>query len=143
MKRKIIYVDMDDTICDYTNAFNESRERRPDLVYPQSQYGFYMDLKPINESVSSVLRLDEIFDVYVLTRPSYQNPMCYTEKRVWIERHFGLEFCKKLIICYDKALLMGDILIDDVLWPGFLGEQIHFGSAKFNDWNKVMNYLIK
>ncbi len=35
------------------------------------------------------------------------------EKRVWIEKYFGLEFTEKLIISANKGLLKGDLLIDD------------------------------
>jgi len=41
------------------------------------------------------------------------NPLSYTEKRVWIEKFFGIDFVEKLIICSNKGLVKGAFLIDD------------------------------
>jgi 5'(3')-deoxyribonucleotidase len=49
---------------------------------------------------------------------------------------------EKLIISPNKGLLKGDILIDDIVegkgQEHFEGELIHFGSAKFPDWESVL-----
>jgi len=29
-------------------------------------------------------------NLHILTAPSYMNPMWYTEKRLWVEKHLGL-----------------------------------------------------
>ena len=138
MKRKIVYIDLDDTICKFTGAWRKHREENPDVQWPQSKEGFFLGLEPIEGAIESVNRLREIADVYILTRPSYLNPFCYIEKRLWVEKHFDLEFCKNLIICSNKALLKGDILIDDVEWKDFEGFQILFGSNVFPDWKTVL-----
>ena len=72
------------------------------------------------------------------------NPLSYTEKRLWIEKYFGLEWCKKLILAYDKSLLKGDYLIDDSVGKGqleFEGELIQIGTDKFPDWKSIINYF--
>jgi len=137
----ILYIDMDDTLCDYLSHYQKMCELEPQEKYPQSKKGFFLELKPIEGAIESVNKLREKFDVYILTRPSYKNPLCYTEKRIWIEENFDLEFCQKLIISPNKDLLMGEYLIDDVLWPGFKGEQIQFGIAPYKTWENVLNYL--
>ena len=137
MKR--IYIDLDDTIADYTKRFNELKTN--DMKFPQSQYGFYTSLEPIENAIEVVNCMRERFDVYILTRPSVFNPLCYTEKRIWVENNFDLEFCKKLIICYDKFLLKGDILIDDKS-HNFDGEEIIYGNEKFKNWLIIKNYLL-
>ena len=138
---------MDDVLCDFTGAFNEALLRAPEIRYPQSQYGFFSNLEPISgaiESVSELIR-SERFEPYILTAPSILNPLCYTEKRLWVEKHFGIEFVNKLIISPNKALLIGDYLIDDNLKGNgqnkFTGNLIHFGSSKYPNWGKVMTYL--
>lgn len=138
-----MYVDMDDTICDFTSEYTRMREKVPGISWPQSQYGFFVNLEPIEDAVISLTVLQAHYDVWILTRPSVLNPLCYTEKRMWIENHLGLEWCHKLILCPDKSLLKGDILIDDVLWKDFEGEQILFGQGEFKTWNNVYTYLIK
>jgi len=141
--KPIVYIDMDDTICDYTTHYKEMSQLNPDVKYPQSKEGFFLSLKPLQGAIEAVNKLREVFDVYILTSPSYKNPLCYTEKRIWIERHFDLDFCQKLIISPNKNILMGDYLIDDILWDKFKGEQIQFGKSPFENWDKVIKYLIK
>lgn len=140
--KKIIYIDMDGVMADYKSAFIRQINLIPEIKYPQSQYGFFANLNPIEDSINSINILREKYNVYILTRPSYLNPMCYTEKRIWIENHFGIEFCKNLIICYDKHLLKGDYLIDDNEHKGFEGEWVHFGSSNYPNWKSVVDFLL-
>lgn len=145
--KAIVYIDMDDVLCDFTGAFNEALLRTPEIRYPQSQYGFYSNLTPIVGAIESVSELikSEQFDPYILTAPSIYNPLCYTEKRLWVEKHFGIEFVNKLIISPNKALLKGSYLIDDRLQGSgqndFEGELILFGSETFPEWEGIMAYL--
>lgn len=78
-------------------------------------------------------------------RHQYFNPLCYTEKRIWVENHLGFEFTYKLILATNKGLLKGDYLIDDYVagrgQENFEGELIHFGSYKYPDWDSIMKYL--
>jgi 5'-nucleotidase len=136
-----IFIDMDNTLCDYNGRFREMRKLRPEINYPQSQYGFFANLDPLPRAIESYRALEEKYEVLILTAPSYKNPLCYTEKRVWVEKHLGLETTQNLIICKRKELLRGDYLIDDHLYD-FEGEFIHFGTAKFPDWDRVLSYLL-
>jgi 5'-nucleotidase len=143
MMKKRVYIDMDNTLCDYEAKFKEivSKSKVP-MPYPQSQYGFFTSLKPIEGALDAYRKLEEHFEVYILTAPSYMNPLCYTEKRVWVEQHLSLETTKNLIICERKGLLKGDFLIDDKSFPEFEGEQLLFGQTPFENWQKVLLYLI-
>lgn len=143
----IVYIDMDDVLCDYTTAFNIAIKETPDIAFPQSQYGFYANLAPITGAIEGVGKLinSEKFDPYILTAPSTKNPLSYTEKRVWIEKYFGFEFTEKLIISPNKGLLKGDILIDDLIegrgQENFEGKIIQFGSADHPNWKSVITQL--
>jgi 5'-nucleotidase len=145
MKAKIIYVDMDDVLCDYKNAYANALQNNPDIKYPQSQIDFYRKLKPIDGAIEgfNYLYKQAIFDVYILTAPSVKNPLCYLEKRLWIEDYFGLDVAGKLIISPNKGLLKGDFLIDDLVngrgQENFEGEIIHFGTEKYLTWKNVMD----
>lgn len=136
MKR--IYVDMDDTLCDFRGAYQRDRYGKYCTAFPQSQHNFFRTLQPINGAVHLVKAIAELgYDVWILTRPSTINRLCYTEKADWVFEHLGQEWVDKLILCPDKSLLKGDLLIDDVSWPGFEGKQILFGSTEFPHWNDV------
>jgi 5'-nucleotidase len=141
-RRKKVLVDMDETICQFMKAYNMKKLLNPEIKYPQSQYGFFLDLEPIPGAIDALKTLMEEYDVYILTRPSYLNPLCYTEKRVWIEKNFGIEFCERLIMCCDKSMVKGDYLIDDLYHEGFEGEQIMIGSEKYRTWAPILEYLM-
>ncbi len=141
--KKRVYVDMDNTLCDFRAKVAEINLNSPvPLPYPQSRYGFFSSLQPMPGAIEAYDLLEKHFEVYILTAPSYKNPLCYTEKRVWVENHLGLERTKNLIICKRKGLLKGDFLIDDFGYPEFEGEQIKIGEAPFLGWSSVLDYLL-
>jgi len=140
--QKILYVDMDDVLCDYTSAFETIKTQRPDIEFPQSVPGFFENLEPMENAVDSFLNLTYSYDVHILSAPSVFNPLCYTEKRIWVENHLGFEFVPKLILTTNKGLLKDDYLIDDYIagrgQEDFEGELIHFGSDQYPDWHSVL-----
>lgn len=143
MKNKeIIYIDMDDTICDFKGYSDYRKRINPDIKYPQCEMDFFRKLKPfenINNVINYLIKLG--YDVWILTKPSVLNPLCYTEKRLWVEDHLGIELCHKLILCPDKSLLRGDILIDDNKWDDFEGQQLLYGSEEFPNWKSILKYF--
>ncbi|GAB2703296.1 hypothetical protein GCM10011274_46440 [Paraglaciecola chathamensis] len=148
-KPLVVYIDMDDVLCDYKSAHSTKLAANPGITFPQSQYGFFASLQPIEGAIESVKALikDKRFSPYILTAPSYVNPLCYTEKRVWIETYFGLEFTKRLIISSDKSLFKGDVLIDDNAFgkgqEGFEGMIFQFGNPEYQNWKMVMKGLLE
>jgi 5'(3')-deoxyribonucleotidase len=144
---EIVYIDMDDTLCDFTGAFQRQVELNPEVRFPQSQYGFFAKLKPLRGALETIKALyeSEAYDPYILTAPSTRNPLSYTEKRVWIEEYLGYEFCERLILCPHKGLLKGDFLIDDHVdgkgQDHFEGELLHFGSPTYPDWTAIRAQL--
>ena len=141
--RKIVYVDMDNTICDFLTPFKSGQFK---LKYPQSKIGFFLDLEPLEGALEGIKTLQQKYDVWILTRPSIKNTNCYTEKAEWIKKYFGENFLEKLILCPNKSLVKGDYLIDDDHRHGqteFEGEHIHFGKDdKFKTWSQVIEYLM-
>jgi len=142
----IIYIDMDEVICDFKGAYKLMRKLVPSLEFPQQGVEFWTRLNPIENAIDSVNILREKYDVYILSAPSYMNPASYSGKRIWIEEHFDLEFTKKLILCRNKGLLRGDILIDDYIKGNgqehFDGRLLHFGGEKYPTWKEVLKELI-
>lgn len=144
--KKILLIDQDDVMADFLASSSYLKKINPLIQFPQSQYKFFENLEPIEGAIESINFLKQYFDVCILTRPSVRNPLCYTEKRVWVEKHLGYDICNNLILACDKTMVMGDYLIDDVIHSGRFNptwEHIHFGSEKFPDWNSVVEYLIE
>lgn len=147
MKPLVIYIDMDGVLCDYPGAFKAAIDQNPNISFPQSQYGFFRNLAPLEGAIEAFhfLNSQSIFDVYILTAPSVKNPLCYTEKSEWVAHHLGSEMLNRLIISPNKGLSKGNYLIDDHETgrgqEHFEGTLIHFGSIQFENWENVISYF--
>jgi 5'-nucleotidase len=65
------------------------------------------------------------------------------EKRIWIERRFGDQFNRKLIVTHQKSMIAADILIDDresEQTKSFKGTWYWFGKDGA-DWKAVLNSI--
>ena len=135
-----IYIDMDRTLVDYDKGLL----LYPDLKFPQSHEGFFYALDPLKGAIESYKYLESKHDVWILTKPSFYNIGCYTDKAKWVLDYLGFEAQKKTIFCGDKSLVKGDILIDDHYLhgqPDFEGKWIQIGTEKYPDWSAVINEI--
>ena len=143
--KPIVYVDMDGVLCDFSKAAKIDLIKNPTQKYPQSQWGFFLKLEQIPGAIDSFRKLQDKYDVWILTRPSFYNVNCFTEKAQWVLDHLGFDVLQKTIMCGDKSLLKGDYLIDDSNGdgqPNFEGEWIEFDSEIFPNWESVIDYLM-
>ena len=120
-----------------------TEEEKKYFIYPQSRIGFLLNLEPIPGAKETIAKLQQHFDIKILTKPSYLNPHCYTEKRLWVEKHYGLDMCQHLYFAPDKTLMKGDYLIDDILWEGFEGIQLQIGQPDLSSWDKVYDRIME
>ena len=154
--KKIIYIDMDGVIADFDLAIKEFAKTHPfksedpdqdhvEFLCKQNPDIFH-NLKPIKDSIESVVFLMNFFNVYFLSTPMWELPESFTGKRIWIEKHFGEFGKKRLILTHRKDLNIGEYLIDDRTKNGageFKGKHIHFGTEQFPDWVSVKKYLMR
>jgi 5'-nucleotidase len=142
-----VFIDMDGVLCDIAAAYREAARTHPDVAFPQSIPGLFASLSVIPGAIEAVaeLRRNPRLDVWILSAPSTRNPLCYSEKRIWVEKVFDYPLAKRLILASDKSLLRGDILIDDNIrgkgQERFEGEVLHFGSSRYPTWASVLEYL--
>lgn len=144
-EKPILYVDMDEVMCNFKQRFWLIKKLFPNIKYPQSQYGFFSRLNPIEDAIKSIKLLEDKYDIWFLTRPSFPNIHCYSEKAEWILEHLGYQYQQKLIIMPNKSMAIGHHLIDDSTSDGqteFIGEHIHFGTKDFPNWNAVTKHLL-
>jgi len=137
MEKKKLFIDMDGVLASFKGAIDSGKT--------EDQIGFYENLEPIPEAIETVKKLGEKYDMFILSTPSWSKPHCWSEKRLWVAKHFGDLFRKKVILAHRKDLIRGDILIDDHTWNGakdFQGEFIHFGTEKYPDWKAVADHLL-
>lgn len=159
MDKKIIYIDMDGVIVNLKDHITEYCEKFPKMI---EIYGEEMDLipgifrnpKPVEGAIEAIKKLHDSgkYELFIATSASWGNPEASTDKRYWIETHFGNLFHKKMFVTHRKDLLIGDYLIDDREKNGageFKGELISFGynhitdsMNKFKNWDEVIKYLL-
>jgi len=146
--KKVVYFDMDEVVCDFMGMKLKKLQENPSMPYPQAQIDFWTDLEPINGAIQAYKRLNENFEVWFLTSPSIYNPASYAGKRIWIEKHFGMEGVENLILSYDKSKILGDYPVDDGDWnnqSGFKGEWVLYNSniKGLREWERVVQYIEK
>jgi len=151
MAKKIVYVDMDNTIVDFKSGI----KRLPKLDIKEyngredEHPHIFTLMDPIKDSIESVKELNKKYDLYVLSTAPWENANAWKQKRDWIGKYFGDGeenlFYKKVILSHNKNLNIGDYLIDDRPHNGaenFKGEWIRFGSEEYPDWKSVTKYLL-
>jgi len=146
--KKIVYVDMDGVIADFDKnlpEFDYGRlsDEEWDLFLDKDQY--FTKLEQVEGAADALRWLKKYFRVYILSTAPWNAPNSWTEKRLWIGKHFPA-FKKKLILSHNKHLCIGDYLIDDRTKNGagrFKGKHIQFGKGRFSNWPSVIAYLKK
>lgn len=156
---KTIFIDMDGVIVDLGENIRLWFNNHPHLKekyqkFPDHIPGIFRDPHPIKGSIESIIKLHESskYKLFIATSSPWGNPESSTDKRYWIERHFGEIFHKKLFITHRKDLLIGDYLIDDRLKNGadkFKGELLRFGfdwetgeKNQYPNWDSILNKLL-
>lgn len=152
MEKQRLYFDMDNVLVDFSTGIaklsddvKKEYEGRLDEVP-----GIFALMEPIEGAIEAVNILKDYYDVYILSTAPWLNPSAWSDKLLWIQKHFGRgkenPFYKRLIISHNKHLNNGDILIDDRPNNGakdFEGEWIRYGSKEFPDWNSIITHLKK
>lgn len=132
--RKIILVDMDNTMVDYSTPIadaikNEGNvDANPDNWFTftnqkplkqiqkktQSEPHFFFDLKPIDGAIECLKQLDSLgYIMFIVSSPSVNSKTCHSDKSNWLKEHMGEYWARRLILTKDKTLIIGDYLIDD------------------------------
>lgn len=140
--KKIIYIDLDNTLADYLGM---AKEQGLDLSEAKRVEGFFRILKPMPGAIESYNKLAEHFDVYILSTAPWSNPHSLYEKILWVKQYLPTAY-KNVIFSHHKDLNRGDYLIDDSLKNGaqdFHGQHIQIHSPAFPTWDDVLSYISK
>jgi 5'(3')-deoxyribonucleotidase len=154
MGQKIIYIDMDETIADFTKAATVDGEFDHLRMY---EPGFFLKLEPIDGALVAVRQLTALgYDVQILSQPVADSPYSYSDKVQWIGCYFP-ELLHKINLTQNKGLFKGDYLIDDngEKWKDKFeangGKFIHFkyhhptmqfkNSNNRTQWEQIVNFF--
>ena len=152
--KKILYIDMDNTLVDFPSAFPHVD---PELLEKHAEHkddipGIFALMQPMPGAIDAVHELAPLFDIYVLSTAPWKNPTAWHDKVEWIQKYFGAEeggpLWKKVILSHHKHLNRGDFLVDDRIDRNGVdrfhehgGEVIHFGADGYKTWPEVVDYL--
>jgi len=171
-----IFVDMDEVIADtygahieiYNTEFNQQlntqiclgcevwqkvpKEHQESIRLHATRQGFFRDLNPIKDSQEVLKELSEKHEVYIASA-AMQFPNSLEEKSNWLDEYFPFIPWKKRILCGDKHILSGDVLIDDRSYnlKHFDGRSILFtsphninsnGYERANSWFEIAEKLL-
>ena len=163
-----IFVDMDEVIADayqrhidwYNQAFDGDFTKEdchgkefwqcvPDshqqsVKAHASRIGFFKDLGVMPNSQEVLEQLNRDHSVYIASA-AMQFPNSLKEKSDWLDEHFPFIPWKQRILCGDKHILKGDLLIDDRSYnlENFKGRRLLFTSphnVENNDFERVSSW---
>lgn len=130
----VILLDMDGALIDWDKKFIESWANRAPLDRTKSYFmencvpdnfrqqavdlfmqpGFFRDLEPMKDALRAIREMEEDgLKLYICTAPVKASKYCAQEKLDWVQTHLGQQWLDKVILCQDKTMVAGDILIDD------------------------------
>ncbi|MDZ7658523.1 5' nucleotidase, NT5C type [Fodinibius sp.] len=145
---EIVYLDMDNVLVDFEHGIDQLSEETYNEYEDDLDEvpGFFRDLPPVDGAIDAFHKLNEQYDVYILSTAPWRNPSAWIDKLLWVKKHLPQAAHKRLILSHNKHLNRGHYLIDDRTANGagdFQGEHIHFGQKPFHDWDAVLNYLLE
>lgn len=171
-----LFIDMDEVIADTYGAHIEvyNKEFEADLTLDQCMgyevwtrvpedrqssvknhartVGFFRDLKPMKDSQKVLKELSQKYELFIASA-AMQFPNSLMEKSDWLDEHFPFIHWRNRILCGDKHILRGDILIDDRSYnfTNFEGRPLLFTSPhnihvqefeRVNNWQEVADKLL-
>ncbi|WP_157002063.1 5' nucleotidase, NT5C type [Agromyces laixinhei] len=149
MTKKIVYIDLDNTLVDFRSALprlDPARDRDTDEPDLDDIPGIFALMDAMPGAVDAFNALSKEYDVYILSTAPWNNPSAWSDKLLWVQKHLATDASgpayKRLILSHHKHLNRGDYLIDDREHPGFEGGWLQFGVAPFETWADVTGYLL-
>lgn len=147
-KPKTLFIDMDNVLVDFSSGIARLDDRT------RTEYdgrldevpGIFALMDPMRGAIEAYGTLCQYFDTFILSTAAWNNPTAWSDKLLWVQRHLNDHAYKRLILSHHKHLNKGHFLVDDRPNNGaenFKGKWVHFGSARFPDWEVITGYLLE
>lgn len=149
MKKKIVFVDMDNVLVNFKSALISLEKTNPKILEEYKGRedeipNIFSIMTPMDGAIEAYEFLHKSFDTYILSTAPWENPSAWSDKLNWVKHYLGEFTYKRLILTHHKNLNKGDFLIDDRDKNGankFEGKLIKFGSTEFPDWDSVIKHM--
>jgi 5'-nucleotidase len=113
---------------------------------------FYLELEPVENSIEVVKKLMDKYEIYIVTA-AMKYPNSLRAKYMWLDKYFPFIKKENIVMCGDKSIIRGDILIDDGVHnlEVFKGEKILFTAPhnldetrfkRANNWIEIRELLL-
>ena len=157
MTNPILFFDMDNILVDFQSGIDKLDEATKQAYEGNLDDvpGIFALMDPMPGAIEAVRKLQERYELYILSTAPWNNPTAWSDKLEWVKRYFGGEegdvFYIRLILSHHKDLCLnhGDYLIDDRDGKNGTekykeaGKLIHFGTCEFPNWDAVLEYLMR
>ena len=148
LMKKILYIDMDNVLVNFQSGIDKLSKN--ELITFEGRYdevpGIFGLMEPVEGAIDAFKKLSLAYDTYVLSTSPWENETAASDKVQWVKKNLGGMAHKRLILSHHKNLNKGHYIIDDRTKNGvdkFEGEHIHFGTAPFENWQSVCEYLLQ
>lgn len=171
MKKKVIAIDIDDTVAyllkswikavnkgenedvkEVTNWDIASHFKCGKKVYCYLKHDLYRNLDVIEDSQEVIKELTIHYEVYFVTSAT-EFIESLVAKVEWIKEHFPFIPMKNVVLCGDKSIIKADIMIDDGVHnlEKFDGIKLLFNAPhnqeekrfkRVNNWREVRELLL-
>ncbi|WP_371088930.1 hypothetical protein [Weissella confusa] len=127
MNKPKLFLDMDNVLVDTLLILNAIDMAGETVAKPDQIPGIFRDLPPVPGAIDAVNKLNDYFELYILSTAPWQNVSAWQDKLIWLQHHFGDDekspFYKRVILAHDKSLARtpGGILVDDRPYHGASG----------------------
>ena len=147
MKKKVLYVDMDNVLVDFQSGIDALGPEEKEMykgAYDNCPH-IFAKMLPVKDAIKSYEALAREYDTYILSTAPWDNPTALNDKLAWVRLYLGEVAYKRVIFSHHKHLNKGDYLVDDRTKNGadrFEGELIQFGSERFPDWGSCCSLSV-
>lgn len=119
-------------------------EHRATVIGYPHQPGFFRDMAVMEDSQMVLEELSKRHEIYIASAAMEFKHSLY-DKYEWLDEHFPFIHWKRRILCGDKSVLRGDVLIDDHDFnlSVFTGRPIMFSAphnVQFTQYERLNNW---
>ncbi len=175
MIKKRVIIDMDDVMADASQGILNIYNNHYDTAYKKEDFygntlwqtkvltgylevrhqlfepGFFRNLAVMDGAVEVIKTMHQKYEVFIVSA-AMEFPNSLREKYDWLAEHFDFISWKNIVLCGDKSIVQGDIMIDDheKNLISFQGEKLLFnamhnqdlqGYTRVNNWKEIAKIL--